>query len=141
MNKQPDSVTFLLAESIRQEIDGKHTIVGAYPGDHVVLNGRAADMSLSPETPAVLPGLYLYTLFRGGVGNFKATVHVSDPQGNQIKPPLEFPVEGVEGATITILVNMVPFTIPSLGRYTINVHLDDVAYSYSFLVTQGQIEQ
>lgn len=135
MKKYPDSVAFLLADSIRQEIDGKHTIVGVYPGDQVVLNGEPQE--ISKETPNVLPALFLYALFRGGVGSFQATISIKDPHGEQTKPPFTFPIAGQAGVTMTVVANMVPFTVSALGLYTITISLDDTEYSYSFTVTQA----
>jgi hypothetical protein len=118
--------TFILAEALRPEPGGKISILGAF---------AAAIVRLPPGTKfPVNVTLALYMLFRDGEGTFDAKIKLIPP-GGAVAGPFQIPTSVKEpGQPFTLLVNFPIFSLTAVGKYSIQVFLDDKQYNEEFTV-------
>jgi hypothetical protein len=119
---------FLVADAVRQEANLKVSILGVFP---------AGDIRVAAGTPfPVTFPLAFWFVFVDGEGDFEAKVTVRDPSGATLVPPTPMGPPSHKGTAgpLQIVVNFPLITLPSPGKYTAEIILDDRAYSDSFTV-------
>ena len=118
------------AESIRPELGGKVTIIGA-------IGGSKLQVPKSTAFPVAFP-LAFYILLAEGFGEFDVRISVKGPNG---KPLLEATPIGhlkqAEDQVLQLLLNLGMFSAPSVGRYRVDIFLDDKVYTEEFDVSLG----
>jgi hypothetical protein len=113
---------FLAAESLRQELGGKITIIGAFAGGHILL-------ASGTSFPAHMP-LGILIAFYEGEGNFKARLRMSDAHGKQLGQDVEIgSIEKFAEQPMQLMVNFGIFELTGIGKYKIDAFLDDRAYT------------
>jgi hypothetical protein len=118
----PDKIDiFLAADAIRQEIGGKITIMGAFVGNQILL---------APDTPlpAHMP-LAILAAFYGGEGDFETKLRIKEPSGAESGELVTGRLNKVANQAMQVMVNFGLFGIVSLGKYKIDVILDDHVYT------------
>lgn len=143
MKTYPTLVTFILAESVRPEVAGTHTLVGVIAGDALLLPAEARTSIGSKENPAAIASLAVYAAFKGGEGKFTAQVSIIDPTGKCVNVPHTVEVEQKPPGAMTIILPMSPFPVKALGKFRIIFKLDEHEYPYQFTVdaAQPKVEQ
>lgn len=135
--KYPTKVIFVLADMVRQEIGGKHTIIGAYAGDKLLLNSEALGIIKSGNA-VVLPTLALYVIFKDGEGDFSLSMQVKRPTGEDQTLPATFDVSKPINSALTFIGDIGPFTVAAEGEYKVTCRLDEQEYRYSFWVASAE---
>lgn len=131
MKSYPTSVSFLLADMVREEMRKKHTLIGVYAGDEIALN-EAALNDLKNAKPIVLSTLCIYAIARGVSGEFKVSFDVFGPDDKSLVPPHTFSTSPKK--TMAFIGQMSPFVISSLGKYYAILKFDDREFRYDFSV-------
>jgi hypothetical protein len=112
---------FLAAEALRQEMGGKITIMGAFAGGQIVLPAKTplpAHMSL-----AILAAFY------DGEGDFETKLRITDPSGEETPELPTGRISKISGQAMQVAVNFGLFAVGALGRYKIDILLDDHLYT------------
>ena len=82
------------------------------------------DIQITGEFPAVFP-LSLVFILKNGAGEFHADMSIADPHGVQFFSG-ELPiVTKLQNVNHLLTLNFLNFTIPTPGRYSVVLHLDD----------------
>ena len=123
----------LLADDVRQEVDGKVTLMGYMPGD---------TLTLGPQPPTSAPqealqSLAMIVVFQDGAGEFELLVSLIGPDGKDrfagsVKQTVR---KNTDGAMNVNLV-MRPMFV-HVGTYHLTVSLDDRTYKRSFLMKRS----
>lgn len=130
----PKQLRFLLADSVREELGGKLTVIGLYTGGEVILQGAMpADVPEGFEGIA-LPGLTILAVFEDGEGEFQVQFQVYDPSNRPLGKSMPTAVVKTKNATQNLIFPITPFPVPRLGRYCFELRLDKRKYEYSFTV-------
>ncbi len=131
MKTYPTSVSFLLADMVREEMQKKHTLIGVYAGDEIALS-QSALSELKNSKPVVLSTLCIYAVARGVSGKFKVSFDVFGPDDKSLMPPHTFLTSPKK--TLAFIGQMSPFVINSLGKYCAILKFDDHEFRYDFSV-------
>jgi hypothetical protein len=121
-----EHVWFLVAQSIRNEGDGKMSLLGFFGTERIVI--------ATATLPAVLPVTFIF-LLREGEGSFAADFSIRDPSGQIVHeedlPPAQkrFSTEN-HGIAVTIA----PLVVPAFGIYRIILRLDGKRYKRAFTI-------
>ena len=112
---------FLAAESLRQEIGGKVTIIGAFVGGQIVM---------APDTPlpAHMP-LAILAAFYGGEGDFETKLRITGPSGEKGPDLSTGSISKVPNQAMQVMVNFGLFVVETLGKYKIDIVLNDNVYT------------
>lgn len=133
-NKQfPSSVTFLLADDIREEIGNKKSLIGMYVGD-------AIQISEPTIPPLIMPSLLIFILLRGGSGTFNATFKVIAPGRQNMLTSEPAEVTLIPNVNFVFANKVNGFPIPEFGDYEIQLKLDTKTFKYKFKVMLSQQE-
>lgn len=128
----PDKIdTFILAENLRPEAGGKISIMGAYAAGEIIIGDDT-------PLPANFP-LAFYVLFTTGVGEFRGRLRTISPDNVQISDIALTPTHKRENAPLTLLINFAMISLPSIGKYTAELYLDDRKYPLHFTLMRGVI--
>jgi hypothetical protein len=124
----PTDTRFVLCEDVRQEENGKVTLVGVFAGDDVVLPANS--------TPGgALPSLAIFTIFGDGKGEFPLNATLQGPSGelstHQYRANTLTVLEGVNSV---VVYKWVPFRISEFGTYIFTIELGEGKYPYRFNV-------
>lgn len=134
----PTASKFLIADQIRSEIGGKHTILGLYPGDK--LNLEKFDLPIRDAndgkemTVTVTESLHVFLVFKGGLGKFNSTITILTPSGKTLAKSKEREVELKKNQDLVMTLGVAPFPVPELGEYKCMFALGNKEYTYSFSV-------
>jgi hypothetical protein len=128
MNKslpKSDGSSFLLCEDVREEVNGKLTIVGVFPNDEIVL-----------QKDILIPSLMVVLFARGGEGPCETRISVTDPKGQTV---IESPKQKIVVEKNKVHLAAVRVLAPQLitGQYTIKFFFDDVPIQRAFKVRKA----
>jgi hypothetical protein len=112
---------FLASDALRQEVGGKVTIMGAFAGGQI---------QLAPNTPlpAHMP-LAILAAFYDGEGDFETKLRIKNPSGEDTGELGTGRITKQPSQAMQIMVNFGIFGIQSLGKYRVDVILDDHIYT------------
>ncbi len=130
----PKQLRFLLADSVREELGGKLTVIGLYTGGEVILQGVMPVDVPEGYGGMALPGLTILAVFEDGEGEFQLQFQVYDPSNRPLGKSAPTPVVKAKNATQNLIFPLAPFPVPRLGRYRFELRLDSRKYEYSFTV-------
>lgn len=130
----PKQLRFLLADSIREELGGKLTVIGLYTGGEVILQGAMPEDVPDGFEGIALPGLSILAVFEDGEGEFQVQFQVYDPSKRPLGKSAPTTVVKAKNATQNLIFPIMPFPVPRLGRYRFELRLDNRKYEYSFTV-------
>lgn len=134
----PAASKFLIADQIRSEIGGKHTILGLYPGDK--LNLEKFDLPIQDVkdgrevTVTVTESLHVFLVFKGGLGKFNSNIMILTPSGKILAKSKEREVELKKNQDLVMTLGIAPFPIPELGEYKCVFTLGSKEYPCGFSV-------
>jgi hypothetical protein len=129
------SIRFTLCDDIRQEVNGKVSLMGIYAADKVVL----LDPKPIPEQKAlaVLPSMALAFFIANAEGSLNMSVQLVPPSGAK-SPVLNIgPVVAEKGRSAITGAFLRPFVVQEYGTHKVLLHLDDRKYEFSFEVVQA----
>lgn len=126
-------VKFLLAEEIRQEVEGKLTILGFFANNTVLISKRPADVP--EDVPAALERLTILAVVSeasdDGVHKFKGTFF--DPSNNVYKPEQRYGEAAIpKGFSHSLIIELKPFVVPVMGTYQFEFYVDDKKFTFLF---------
>lgn len=134
MKNYPKSARILAADDVRDEIGGKHTLVGVFAGDDIIY--PTAPASAPAGARPMLPSLALYCLFAGGEGDFNARFEFEAPTKGKIHSSAPLPVKKLPGSNLILIFKMANVGLPEDGLYTARVFLDDHEYGLSIRIAE-----
>ena len=127
-----EKMKFLICDQVRPEINKKISIMGLYPGDHIVFFPKVIG-----QFPYTLASLSFVFVFGDGVGEFDAGFEMIDPAGNPVQKvslnPIILTAEGTGGVVVNI--NSVQFNAE--GDYFAAVHIGNKRYDFPFRVSSS----
>lgn len=128
-------VRFVLCEDARQEVSGKATLIGVYPGEIIVVH-----QPTSPEgssAVAALRSVCLVFFVAGGVGRFEAGIKISAPDGSVGFEQKVGTVVLEASGTGTIIGLIQPFFVKDFGAHTVVLSLDGREYPFEFTIREA----
>lgn len=128
-------VRFVLCEDARQEVSGKSTLIGVYPGEIVVVH--------QPTTPegtnavAALRSICLVLFVSHGTGRFDAGIRIVAPDGTVAFEQQVGVVSLEEHGTATIVGQIQPFLVKAFGAHAFTLSLDEREYPFEFVIREA----
>lgn len=125
--------TFLVADAVRAEANGKATILGAMSGGRIIIQG-------DPKFPIAVP-LAFFVAFTDGEGDFAISIRVIDPAGTPMSADLSIgQLKKTPEQSLQLLINfpLIPFITE--GRFKVQILLDDHVYEDGFSVAKALVE-
>jgi hypothetical protein len=121
-------VDFLVCDAVRQDADGKLILAGFYPTAEVKLDPTA-------RLPVALNLTFVFVL-KDGDGQFRATLRVADPLGNELHryDTPEFRKVAGQGHVMMMGVERIPIT--KSGNLAVSLEIGDQQYRRSVRVFQ-----
>lgn len=120
MNQLPsiEKVVLILCDDFRNEGNEKMSIFGVY-SDTLFVKIPDTENSIN------LTSLGIYVAFRDGVGNFKMSIQLSDPNNVNLLPvTLPSPVVKKPDSWMNVALKFMPF-LGIVGSYKLNISLED----------------
>lgn len=121
----PKEVVFLLADDFREELGDKHTLLGLYSGDAILIKGKK-------DSVQAMHSIVIYVIFKDGGGVFKSRIELTDPTDFKNSPEPSELVK-VKNQNVAIIAKFAPFKLIE-GLHNFSIYLDEKKYSYSFAV-------
>lgn len=107
----------LLADDVREEKNGKTSLIGVYTGGGIIMEGAL---------PAAFPKLCFFVRYRGGDGEFAIGFSLNDPDGNVMsKKENAAKLVAKKNTCGNLNVILAPFNVPKEGDYHFSVTLDN----------------
>jgi hypothetical protein len=128
-------VRFVLCEDARQEVSGKSTLVGVYPGEIVVVHQPTPPEGTNAV--AALRSICLVLFVSHGVGQFIAGIRIAAPDGTVAFEQQVGVVSLEEHGTATIVGQIQPFLVKAFGAHTLTLALDGREYPFEFVVREA----
>lgn len=128
-------VRFVLCEDARQEVSGKSTLVGVYPGEIIVVH-----QPTSPEgsnAVAALRSVCMVFFVAGGVGRFDAGIKVCAPDGTVSFEQNVGTIVLESGGTGTIIGQIQPFFVKEFGAHTVVLTLGGREYPFEMTIRKA----
>jgi hypothetical protein len=122
-----DSATlFLVCEIVRQEPEGKVTLIGVF---------TAGDILVPLETALSLPSLGILFVFKDGEGKFSCTMSMFSPSGHVIIDKIKLAdVEKQRESAHNLVLNFSPFQTAEFGTFRVVIQLNDRSYERTFQI-------
>ena len=126
-------IKFLVAEEIRPELSGKSMVIGLFPDDVLLMQGKRPD-NAPPEMPEGIDRLsFLLNVSELPEGKHHFKGNISDPSGAPYNPISSLGEETMpKGISRSIIVEIKPFIVKSKGIYHFNLYVDDELTSFPF---------
>jgi hypothetical protein len=122
-----EKFVFLLADDFRQEVGGKLTILGLYPG-----SGINVEQNLTSVT---LQSLSNILIFQDGHGIFSVKIQMIDPDDNILLESDYGQISKDKDVNMVIVARVAPFKVPRMGRFKSVLFLDGRRYERLFPIT------
>ena len=127
-NKAPKHVITILCDDIRQEMDGRTSLMGIYE-NHIVV----------PQVPCIIPKICFYNRFRNMDGQYKFSLSTVSPSGERHDAIRDSDVQIPEGRNETTFnVTVSPMEVKAEGQYEVIIGLtkgaDRIEYVYKFAI-------
>jgi hypothetical protein len=120
------AVNFLLAETVRQEVGGKLTIIGFYPGNQLLIP-KGTKQTVTP--------LAFIFLVLEGEGTFPSSISLVSPSGKAMFQDEKMPdTVKIPKQPLSVLVGVQPFVTDEIGKFDVTLRLGDASYRRSFTV-------
>ena len=125
-------VSFLIAEEIRPELNGKLSVLGLYAGN-VILIGPMPDNAPPGVTPIVERLAIMAVVSDAPAGMHAFRGRILGPQGNLYRPDAAFgQAEIPNGFAHSVIIELKPFVINTLGTYQLQFFVDDQQFTFEF---------
>jgi hypothetical protein len=121
---------FVVAESLRQEMHGRVSILGAYALGQILINP-------DEPLPINLP-IAIYALFREGQGTFRQRLRIVGPSGQEIG---NFPMPSIskkDREVLAVGINFSMMALPEIGTYKVEIWLDDQKFDSEFSIMRSE---
>ena len=132
MTKAPSDagVFFLLSEGVRQEANGKLTLLGFYPDSLLIIPKEAKQ-----EGKQIVMPLAMTFVVSEGEGTFPTSVSLTSPSGKALFPDEKMPDSVKQpGQALSVLITVYPFITDEIGKFDITLRLGDSSYRRSFRI-------
>jgi len=131
VNQKPPSegeTILLLAEGVRREEGNKLTVLGLYPGNHILVQ---------PDTQVVILPLTLLFLANDGEGEFETSISLRSPKGIKVIDNEAMPKSTKSaGHALSVIVQIVPFQTDEFGRFIASLKLGNKTYDRAFTISR-----
>ena len=127
-----ENIKFLLCEQARPELNKKISLLGLYPGDHIVFLPE-----VKGQYPYVLAALSFVFVFKDGVGEFDAGFEMLDPGGNATHKASLAPISLTSDVSGGMVVNLHNAQFNAEGNYTAVLRLGNKRYDFPFQVSSA----
>jgi hypothetical protein len=128
-------VRFILCDDARQEIAGKTTLVGVFPGEIIVVHGpRPPEDS---KAVAAISSVCLVFFIAGGAGEFTTTLRISAPDDTSILDQTVGNVLLKDGDTATVVGQIRPFLVRAFGVHKATLSMDGREYRFEFTIREA----
>jgi len=131
-------INFLIADEIRSETNGKHTVLGLYPDNIIVLENKdnSGTNTNSPNLTAVIDRLAIFVnISEISEGEHEIKGQVIDPSGNPLGAEIPFGNTSIEtGKSHTYILETRQFIVKERGTYQFKLIVDGIAYEYPFKI-------
>jgi hypothetical protein len=136
----PTAARFLLSDDLRDEPNGKVTILGFFPDDRIFVNSLPAGSSPPHGAVGVLSQLCISCMMFGGSGTITTVAEVTGPSGQTWANMIA--VQDFRPNTVTTLaLKGISIILPAFGTYKCEVQAQAgthrKSFSYSFEVLPG----
>ena len=128
-------VRFVLCEDARQEVSGKSTLIGVYPGEIVVVHQPTPPEGTNAV--AALRSICLVLFASHGTGRFDAGIRIAAPDGTVAFEQQVGVVSLEEHGTATIVGQIQPFLVKAFGVHTLTLSLDGREYPFEFVIREA----
>lgn len=125
-------ITFLLCESIRQEGGGKFSLLGVSTTRRVTFE---KPKNLAPDRLLGIQLAFFFT-FTSGEGKYKVSNRILDPDGEPISEEVASIIVKAESSAANISLQTPAFPVKKMGKYSIELHLDEQRYVRYFEISQ-----
>ncbi len=134
---QPTGAKFFVSDDLREEANGKITIVGLFVDDRIfVLPLPASAPALPQGYVAALNQLCLTCILVGGQGSYSVKTAITTPSGKKfVEQKIDQTFDPNKTATIGIRGNNILF--PEFGKYKVDFTVGRKVYDYKFELLQG----
>lgn len=133
----PSSARFYLAEDIRQESDGKQSLLGLYADDRITLGLNPGVPEPSLSEPAMFEGFAILCVLDQAFGQYTLDVRMTSPSGATIVHQRGGGVAAKIVGTLSFGAKFKPFPVSEFGEYTYTVTVDGTEYEYKFKVAKA----
>lgn len=124
----PEHKVTLLADDIREEKNGKISLIGIYTGGNIMIEG---------VLPVAFPKFCFFVRFYDGDGEFKVDCALTGPDGEallNVKKGMKLIAKKNTYGNLNVF--LAPFNIAKEGEYRFTVNLDDKEFcSVNFPIT------
>jgi hypothetical protein len=128
VTKEPSdaAVIFLLSEHVRQEVGGKVSVLGLYPGNLLLI---------PKDTKQIVVPLTFIFIALEGEGVFPTSLSVHSPSGKPMFPDasLSDSIKNPREA-LSVFVAVQPFVTEETGKFDVTLRLGKSSYRRSFTI-------
>lgn len=122
------NVRYFISDDVRQEVNGKTSVVGLYADNVIVLNNQNTDgsvQSITKETPLAIDRLSILINVSDIVGLLEFEFQIIDPDGNSHTEKATIGKAELEkGMSYNLIVQAVPFTFHIPGIYKLRFYVN-----------------
>jgi hypothetical protein len=131
------SIKFILAEDARPEGDGKFTLLGVLPGEHVAVGGEPPPGM--QNAAFVLSSLVCVFILTGPEGKYPARFSVIGPDKKSkiLDAPIAQPIEVLKGRPAVFVTGLKPFIGASFGSYSAHLEIGNAKYKFPFVIEKA----
>src|SRR6267378_1931191 len=116
----PSASRFLIADDVREEINKKVSIVGAFTGDEIQVLG----VKLGKLEPGHAFPLALLAVFKGGEGTFDIQFAIITPSNKETKFDQTLKLEMKSGSPANVILKFPLFPLSEFGEYQFVLSFD-----------------
>ena len=127
---KPENMKFLICEQARPELHQKLSLLGYYPGDHIVFYPKVIG-----QYPYTLATLSFVFVLQDGVGEFDVSFELIGPDGKSQNKVLLSTVNLKSKGTSGSVVNLTNMQFNAEGVFHAALHLGNKRYDFPFRVS------
>jgi hypothetical protein len=132
----PKRAQFFLSDDIREEANGKMTIVGYYADGKIFVTSIPNTPALPPGQVTFMPQFCMTCILAEGEGALPVTLEIRGPS-NQVIANYSAQQQFAAGATTTVALKGSNITFPEFGRYNCIIKVKSKKFTGSFEVLKG----
>jgi hypothetical protein len=132
------SIKFILAEDIRNESDGKFSLLGVFPGERFAIGGEPPP-GLTNAAFFIQSLIFLFIISGGDEGKHPGHFKIIGPDKKTVvmDTPINQPVEIMKGRSAVFVSGLKPFLGPAFGTYTAQLQIGGNKYKFPFTIEKA----
>jgi hypothetical protein len=133
----PKNVRFLVSDDLREETNGKMTVIGLYADDKIWVLPSPIGMAPPQGFVAALPQLCIGCIFLDGSGRYDVKALITSPSGTKMVDQI-FDQTFISGQTSTIGIRGNNLLFPEFGKYKCEFTVGNAnVFRHDFELLQG----